>query len=82
MALTNAERQQIYRQRQKEKNGNVFLERERNRKKKAYIPSNELSASDKKERNLKRKLSNRKYKSKDESETKGRNTESQVQLSR
>jgi len=61
MALTNAERQQRYRQRQKEKNGNVFLERERNRKKKAYIPSNELSASDKKERNLKRKLSNRKY---------------------
>lgn len=43
MALSNAERQRKYRERQKEKYKEKYLEKEAKRKRNAYIPSSQLS---------------------------------------
>ena len=59
MAVTNAERQNQYRDRQKAKNEKEYLQKERDRKKKTYVPSSELSASQRKKRNAKKIISNR-----------------------
>ena len=43
MALTNAERQKLYRERQKNKNKDDYLKKEAKRKRDAYTPSCMLS---------------------------------------
>ena len=60
MALTKTERQRKYREKQKPTNEKTYLEKERNRKTKSYIPSKELKLKDRKdlERNEKKKVSN------------------------
>ena len=50
MALTNAERQKRYREKQKEENKEEYLKKEAKRKRNAYIPSSKLSPSELMER--------------------------------
>ena len=51
MGKSRAEIQKAYRQRLKEKNNEEYLRRERERMRRTYVPSNELSQRDKKRRN-------------------------------
>lgn len=46
---------------EKENNAEAYLERESVRKRKSSIPSKELTTSERKSRNLKKKVSNQKY---------------------
>lgn len=64
MALSNAERQRKYREKQKEKNADAYLAKERERKKKSYVPSKELTTSERKTRNSKKKISNQRHRAK------------------
>lgn len=57
MAKSRAEIQKAYRQRQKEKNNERYLAKERQRRRSTYIPNSQLSKSKKEERNRK----NREY---------------------
>ncbi|KAH3768922.1 hypothetical protein DPMN_170140 [Dreissena polymorpha] len=49
MAKSRAEIQRAYRERQKQKNNDEYLRRERDRKNGSYVPTAELSENDKKE---------------------------------
>ncbi len=55
MAKSNTQRQREWRERQKDKNEDLFKERERNQKKRSYIPTSQLSAGAKKKRNEQKK---------------------------
>ena len=61
MALTNAEKQKRYRERKKEKDAEAFLKKDRDRKKKAYVPTSQLSKSDREWRRLCQKQNSLKY---------------------
>ena len=53
MAKSRAEIQKVYRQRLKDKNNDLYLTRERLRRKHSYVPNNQLSTKEKAERNQK-----------------------------
>ena len=53
MAKSRAEIQKVYRQRLKDKNNDLYLTRERLRRKCSYVPNNQLSKKEKAERNQK-----------------------------
>lgn len=60
MGKTRAEIQRVYRERKKQKEGSQYLQKNRERVKKYYIASSELSRSDRKKRNAIKLISNRK----------------------
>lgn len=60
MSKTRAEIQRAYRERNKQKEGSQYLQKERERVKKYYITSSELSRSDRKNRNAIKLISNSK----------------------
>jgi hypothetical protein len=60
MSKTRAEIQRAYRERNKQKEGSQYLQKERERVKKYYIASSELSRSDRKKTHVIRLISNRK----------------------
>jgi len=61
MGKSRAEIQRAYRQRLKEKNNEEYLRKERQRMKRAYVPSNELNEKDKAKRNKKNRKNLRAY---------------------
>ena len=60
MGKSRAEIQREYRERKKKKEGILFLQKERDRVRKYYIPSKELTKSERKKRNEKKLKSTRK----------------------
>ena len=59
MSKTRAEIQRAYRERNKQKEGSQYLQKERERVKKYYITSSELSRSDRKKTHVIKLISNR-----------------------
>ena len=53
MAKSRAEIQKVYRQRLKDNNNDLYLTRERPRRKRSYVPNSQLSIKEKAERNQK-----------------------------
>ncbi len=64
MAKSRAEIQKAYRQRLKEKNNAQYLEKERERRRRSYVPSNSLTKHEKEVRNRKNRMYLRKYREK------------------
>lgn len=60
MSKTRVEIQRAYRERNKQKEGSQYLQKERERVKKYYIASSELSRSDRKKTHVIKLISNRK----------------------
>ena len=60
MSKTRAEIQRAYRERNKQKEGSQYLQKERERVKKYYIAPSELSRSDRKKTHVIKLISNRK----------------------
>lgn len=59
--MSRAEIQRAYRQRLKEKDNIAYLEKNRERMKRKYVPSSELSENDRKKRNLKNREKLRRF---------------------